>query len=99
MTREQAIDYLETTAHISPRTMSRAMWTCLRACARLAQRHYPGMAGYYDPEYNGPRAEPWRYLCPRARILDTIPQSERLRQRVTHTFPVPDPWCAFMVTR
>lgn len=86
MTNAQAIDYLETVADIEPREMSRAMFRLVRAAARRAQAAHPGMAGYYDPEFHGPRAEPWRYAFWPA--PDTVPQSPRLRALLA----LPDPW-------
>ena len=87
MTLDQAIDYLETTDAIPVRDMSRAMLRLLRSASRMTYRVYAGMAGYYDPEYDGPRADPWRVRFPGARNI--IPQSPALRQRYSDRIPDP----------
>ncbi len=94
MQTNQAINYLETLAanKISPREMSKAMFRLVRAAARCAQRAYPGMAGYYDPEFEGARAEPWQYIFWPASITETIPQSARLQSLLAKRFPLPDPF-------
>jgi hypothetical protein len=94
MQTSQAINYLETlTANPIPaREMSEAMFRLVRASARRAQSAYPGMAGYYDPEFEGPRAQPWKYISWPASITETIPQSRRLQSMLAERFPLPDPF-------
>lgn len=77
-TSGQAIDYLTTTALMTTRDMSKAMYKLLNSCARVVHRTYPNMAGYYDPEYVGMRIEPEKHLHWAARHAETIPQSARL---------------------
>lgn len=94
MKTRQAINYLETiAAHPIPtREMSKAMFRLVRAAARCAQRAYPGMAGYYDPEHTGPRANPADFIFWPASMTDQIPQSARLQAMIKERFPLPDPW-------
>lgn len=86
----QAIDYLEAVADIAPSEMSRGMFKLVRSAARRANSAYPGMAGYYDPEYTGPRADPARYAYFRAWGADVIPQSSRLQDALAKAYPIED---------
>lgn len=61
-TTSQALDYLESTIDIPCREMSKAMYKYLNSCARIVQRAYPGMAGYYDPEFSGQRIDLSKHL-------------------------------------
>jgi hypothetical protein len=61
-TTSQALDYLETTIDIPSREMSKAMYKLLNTCARIVQREYPGMSGYYDPEFEGKRIDLQKHL-------------------------------------
>ena len=94
MQTNQAIDYLETVAaaRIPARQMSKPMFALVRAAARRAQQAYPGMAGYYSPEFHGPRANPSDYGFFRASAQDVIPQSPRLQALLAQRFPAADPW-------
>lgn len=90
----QAVDYLETVeSHgIQPRDVSRAMFRLIRAAARLCNREYGGMDGYYGGEYEGVRARPGLHTYYPARFRDIIPQSERLLAMTESLNAVPDPW-------
>jgi hypothetical protein len=92
MQANQAVDYLQTCQAIPARAMSKPMFRLVRAAARCADRAYPGMAGYYDPEYNGPRAniDAFRFAAPWA--ADVIPQSPRLQAMLAKRFPIDDAW-------
>lgn len=98
MQTNQAINYLETLAAnpIPAREMSKAMFRLVRAAARRAQSAYPGMSGYYDPEFEGPRADPSQYIFWPASISAQIPQSTRLQSILAERFPLPDPWANSM---
>jgi len=61
-TTNQALDYLESTAGIPAREMSKSMYKLLNSCARLVSRTYPGMIGYYDPEFSGQRIDLSKHL-------------------------------------
>jgi hypothetical protein len=61
-TTSQALDYLESTVNIPAREMSKAIYKYLNSCARLINRTYPGMIGYYDPEFNGQRIDLSKHL-------------------------------------
>ncbi len=100
MHANQAIDYLEIIAanKIATSEMSRAMFRLVRAAARIAQRAYPGMSGYYDPEYTGQRADLLPYLFPQASTADKIPQSPRLLALLEDRFPIHDAWGEFMLS-
>lgn len=87
---DQAADYLEATASIPARSMSRAMYKMLNSCARVMQRNYPNMAGYYDPEFSGSRIDLSKHLHPQAQISSIIPQSPRLLELTAPKCP--DPW-------
>ena len=89
MNTSQAIDYLEAVNDIAPREMSRPMFKLVRAAARIAQRTYPGMRGYYDPESDCVRAEPWKFLFGRVWYTKTIPQSKRLLELTAPKYPEP----------
>jgi hypothetical protein len=97
MTPSQAIGHLETLAAnpIPAQEMSKAMFRFVRAAARSAQRAYPGMGGYYDPEFSGARADPHKYLFWPAGRAAMIPQSPSLQERLAG-LPVvateADPW-------
>lgn len=87
----QSINYLETinSAGITAREMSPAMFRLARAAARRAASKWAlDMAGYYCPEYEGARAEPWKFLFPACQ--NTIPQSERLQRLVLLSKHIPD---------
>jgi hypothetical protein len=88
MKSDQAISNLEAINTIPVREMSKAMFRMVRASARCAQRAYPGMAGYYDPESVCVRAQPWNFLFPKARYTSTIPQSQKLLGKTAK--PTPD---------
>ena len=92
MNANQALSYLAAVNEIPTREMSKAMFRFLRSAARCANREYPGMAGYYDPEYEGPRALPSRFVCFPASISATIPQSRKLQDALSAKFPVVDPF-------
>lgn len=81
MNAAQAISYIETAAAIPSEQMSRAMIKFLRSCARLASASFPvdadgTVAGYYDPEYSGVRANVAQF---RFAPADATPQSAKLR--------------------
>ena len=80
-----AILDLETLASnpIPTRSMPKAMFQYARSCARLVHSKYPGMRGYYDPEYDGPRADPSKYLYRPAFFSATIPQSTKLMEKIS----------------
>jgi hypothetical protein len=80
-TTHQAVDYLTVTANIPARDMSRSMYRLLNSCARVVQRNYPGMAGYYDPESDDTRIDLSKHLHWQARITDVIPQSPKLQAK------------------
>lgn len=90
MNAAQAISYLAAVNEIPTRDTSKAMFRFLRAAARCANRQYPGMAGYYDPEFEGPRAEPARFRFAPATLTSQIPQSARLQDAIAKQFPVAD---------
>jgi len=81
MNAAQAISYIETVAPIPAEQMSRSMVKFMRSCARLASGSFPvdadgTVAGYYDPEYSGVRANVAQFqFAP----VDCIPQSDKLR--------------------
>lgn len=89
-TNDQAADYLTATAAISVREMSRPMYKLLNSCARVMQRTYPGLAGYYDPEFNGRRIDLTKHLHRPASVTAVIPQSPRLLELTAAKYP--DPW-------
>jgi hypothetical protein len=93
-TSDQAIDYLTATISIPVRDMSRPMHTLLHRCARSVQRTYPGMAGYYDPEYSGPRIDLSKHLMWPSRGTQIIPQSQRLLALTAQN--IPDPFIHMM---
>lgn len=82
MNTSQAFDYLDTTKSIPVRDMSKAMFKILRACARIVQRQYPGMSGFYDPEYAGTRINLQKHLFWPALRESIIPQSEALLKKL-----------------
>lgn len=90
MNTNQAISCMAAVNEIPTREMSKAMFRFLRAAARCANRQYHGMAGYYDPEYEGPRAEPERFRFAPATLTSQIPQSARLQDAIAKRFPVTD---------
>ncbi len=88
-TTEQAVDYLTATIDIPAREMSRPMYQLINSCARVVQRTYPGMSGYYNPEYSGPRVDLSKRLHFPARVTDVIPQSPRLLKLTEKKYPSP----------
>ena len=89
MEKSQAIGYLESVSGINPKDMSKAMFRFVRSAARCAQSVYPGMAGYYDPEIECVRAEPWKYNFRRATYTQTVPQSAALLGKTSRRCPDP----------
>lgn len=87
MKTREAVILLETMCAVPARTMTREMFRLVRAAARRAQRAYPGMSGYYDPEFVGPRAQPGEYIFRPAFMADVVPQSKRLQEKVENIFP------------
>jgi len=87
MNTNQAISYLAAVNEIPTRDMSKAMFRFLRSAARCALREYPGMNGYYDPEYEGPRADANRFRF--APAATTVPQSLELQYRILARRPDP----------
>lgn len=92
MNTNQAISYLAAVSDIDVRDTGKAMFRFLRAAARCANREYPGMAGYYDPEFEGPRAEPARFRFAPATLTSQIPQSRKLQDALAEKFPSVDPF-------
>lgn len=90
----RAIEYLESTIDIPVHEMSRAMYKLLGSCARVVQRNYPGMAGYYDHESSEDRIDLQKHLHWRAHMADIIPQSPRLLCLTTKKLT--DPWADSM---
>lgn len=88
-TTSQAVDYLTATVGIPVRDMSRPMYRLLNSCARVVQRTYPGMAGYYDPEDDCIRLDLSKHLHWSARITEVIPQSPKLQAKTAPVYPDP----------
>lgn len=93
MTRADAIDYLAGTNQVPVREMSKGMFQFLRAAARRAGN----IAGYYDPEFDGPRADPAALRFRPAIWSETLPQSPTLRAKITAKIadPMADPFTFF----
>jgi hypothetical protein len=88
-TTDQAVDYLTATAAIPLREMSRPMYQLLNSCARVVQRNYPGMIGYYDPADDCKRLDLSKHLHWVTRITDVIPQSPKLQAKTAPVYPDP----------
>jgi len=88
-TNDQAIDYLTATVGIPVCEMSRQMYKLLNSCARVVQRNYPGVAGYYDPEGDDVRIDLSKHLHWMPRASDVIPQSSKLQAKLALYYPDP----------
>lgn len=94
MTRADAISYLAGTTQVPVREMSKAMFRFLRTAARAAG----SVAGYYDPEFDGPRADPAALRFSPAIWSATLPQSPSLRAKIVSKIadPLADPFSLFV---
>jgi len=88
-TTSQAVDYLTTTVSIPVWEMSRPMYQLLNSFARVVQRTYLGMAGYYDPEDDCIRLDLSKHLHWAARCTEVIPQSPKLQAKTAQVYPDP----------
>lgn len=96
MKTSQALGYIETVteAGITPRQCSRAMFSLLRAAARIA-RH----AGACEDSYYGKTSPVGAWLFRKPVWSDIDPRSPRLREAIDARFPIADPngnmWALF----
>jgi hypothetical protein len=93
MTRTDAIDYLAGTNDIAVRAMDKATFRFLRSASRRAG----SLAGYYDPEFDGVRADPTRVRFAPAIWGDTVPMTRELRAAIVSRIadPMADPFNFF----